>query len=247
MTTPPAITATSRIAVWMCTGMRSTKTLAKKAPGNATAPIRSAKASTCAVTTPANPNTEILITLVTTEITASVAITAAFEAGGHQQRQQDHAGARGAANQDTVTHRAKTEPGVTDPDIVALEQTAQRHARYQHGADHQRRAGVGQPCIAIRTERGREPGRRDHDQRAAAIHITQIGGKAAEIGEDRGDGDDRHHRLGADQRHQNQRHQRAGAVAREASDHRSQQRDTCHQQQLRQRDIGKAGNDGHAR
>ena len=61
----------------MCTGIRSTKALARNAPGTPMPPIRSAKASTCAVTTPARPNTEILITLVTTEITASVAITAA--------------------------------------------------------------------------------------------------------------------------------------------------------------------------
>jgi hypothetical protein len=38
--------------------------LARKAPGIATAAISSAKASTCAVTTPARPNTEILTTLV---------------------------------------------------------------------------------------------------------------------------------------------------------------------------------------
>ena len=43
----------------------------------AIAPIRRAKASTCAVTTPAIPNTDILMRPVATEITASVAITAA--------------------------------------------------------------------------------------------------------------------------------------------------------------------------
>ena len=40
-------------------------------------PIRMANASTCAVMTPATPNTEILMMEVATEITASVAITAA--------------------------------------------------------------------------------------------------------------------------------------------------------------------------
>ena len=34
ITSPPVITATSRIAVWMCTGIRSTKALARNAPGN---------------------------------------------------------------------------------------------------------------------------------------------------------------------------------------------------------------------
>ena len=57
--------------------MRSTKALARNAPGSATTPISNAKASTCAVTTPASPNTEILMMLVASEITASVAITAA--------------------------------------------------------------------------------------------------------------------------------------------------------------------------
>ena len=77
ITTPPMITATSRIAVWICTGMRSTNSRARKAPGSDTPPISSAKARTCAVTAPARPNTEILMTLVASETTASVAITAA--------------------------------------------------------------------------------------------------------------------------------------------------------------------------
>ena len=77
ITTPPVMTATSRIAVWICTGMRSTKALARNAPGTEIAPIRTAKASTCAVTTPERPNTEILMMRGHTEITASVAITAA--------------------------------------------------------------------------------------------------------------------------------------------------------------------------
>ena len=77
MTIPPTITAASRMAAWICTGIRSTKRLAKKAPGSAAAPIKSAKAISWALTTPAYPNTEILITLVTTETTASVAMTAA--------------------------------------------------------------------------------------------------------------------------------------------------------------------------
>ena len=46
-------------------------------PGSAIPPISNAKASTCAVTTPLNPNTEILMMLTATEIAASVAITVA--------------------------------------------------------------------------------------------------------------------------------------------------------------------------
>src|SRR6266702_4720233 len=65
------MTAASRIAVWMCTGIRSTKAFARNAPGIAMAPIRSAKASTCAVTTPASPNTDILTMPVASEITAA--------------------------------------------------------------------------------------------------------------------------------------------------------------------------------
>src|SRR5712675_1666513 len=49
----------------------------EKRPGQRNRAIRTAKANTCAVTTPARPNTEILMMLVATEITASVAITAA--------------------------------------------------------------------------------------------------------------------------------------------------------------------------
>lgn len=49
--------------------------LARKAPGIEMPPISTANASTCAVTPPAMPNTEILTTLVASEITAPVAIT----------------------------------------------------------------------------------------------------------------------------------------------------------------------------
>jgi hypothetical protein len=61
-----------------------------------------------------------------------------------------------------------------------------------------------------------------------------------QIGEDRGDRDDRHYRLGADERHQHQRHQGAGAVAGETTDDRSKQRHQRDQHKLQQRDIGKA-------
>src|SRR5439155_23473044 len=101
------------------------------------------------------------------------------------------------------------------------------------------------PGIAISAQRGRQSGPRDHDQRAAAVGVTEIGGEAAEIGEDRGDGDDRHHRFGADQGHQNQRHQRAGAVAGQAADNGGKQRDARDQQELKQGNIGEAGNDIH--
>ena len=49
----------------------------ERRPGSDTAPINSANAITWALTTPASPNTEILMTPVASEITASVAITAA--------------------------------------------------------------------------------------------------------------------------------------------------------------------------
>ena len=51
--------------------------LGQKCTGQRHCADQDAKASTCAVTAPASPNTEILITLVTSEITASVAMTAA--------------------------------------------------------------------------------------------------------------------------------------------------------------------------
>src|SRR4029078_3601590 len=147
MTRPPTITAASRIAVWICTGIRSTKALARNAPGIAMAPIRSAKASTCAVTTPARPNTEILMTLVAIEITASGAITAApswphalnsdsrmrqesdAPPTRHQRRQQDPAGAGCAADRHAIADGADAKPGIADPDVAALEQPAQRHAQ----------------------------------------------------------------------------------------------------------------------
>src|ERR1700682_5310734 len=77
--------------------------------------------------------------------------------------------------------------------------------------------------------------------------MTEIGGGAAEVGEYSGDGDDRHHRFGTDQRHQNQRHQSSGAVAGEAADDRGKQRDAGNQQELSQGDVGEAGNDVHSR
>ena len=51
-----------------------------------------------------------------------------FEARGHQQRQQDHARARGAADHDAVADRAGAKPGVTDPMSRRFAQTTQRHA-----------------------------------------------------------------------------------------------------------------------
>src|SRR5439155_11559778 len=55
---PPSSTTVSRIAVCTCTGIRSTKVFARNAPGSATSPINKAKAITCAVITPAIPNTD---------------------------------------------------------------------------------------------------------------------------------------------------------------------------------------------
>ena len=164
----------------------------------------------------------------------------AFQPRRHQQRQQDHARARRAADDNAVAHRAKAKSGVADPDIATPEQAAQRHAQDQHRADHQRGTRVAQPRIAVSAEPGRERGSQNHVQRTAAIGIAEIGGRAAEIGEDGRDRDDRHHRFGADQRHQYQRHQRAGAVAGEPSDHGGKQRHAGDQQELQRRDVGKA-------
>ena len=50
---------------------------ARNAPGSATMPINSAKATTCALNTPAMPNTDIFTTPMTIDTAASVAITPA--------------------------------------------------------------------------------------------------------------------------------------------------------------------------
>jgi len=76
--------------------------------------------------------------------------------------------------------------------------------------------------------------------------MAQIGRGTAEIGEDGGYRDDRHHRFGADQRHQNQRHQRTGAVAGKPADDGSKKGHAGHQQKLQQRDVGEAGKDAHS-
>src|SRR5439155_1687466 len=57
ITAPPTATMASSSAVCRCTGRRSTRALARNAPGNATQPISSATATTCAVTAPASPIT----------------------------------------------------------------------------------------------------------------------------------------------------------------------------------------------
>jgi hypothetical protein len=49
---------------------QSTNALARNAPGSATTPMSSAKATTCTVMTPVNPNTEIFTTPITMEIAA---------------------------------------------------------------------------------------------------------------------------------------------------------------------------------
>ena len=64
--------------------------------------------------------------------------------------------------------------------------------------------------------------------------------RAARIGEQRRDRDDRHHRLGADERHQHQRHQRAGAVAGNAADHGGDERHAGDEQELDDGNAGKA-------
>jgi hypothetical protein len=64
---------------------------------------------------------------------------------------------------------------------------------------------------------------------------------AAGVGQQRRDGDDRHDRLGSDERHQDERHQRAGAVAGNAAEQRSCERDRRHESELRERDVMEAG------
>ena len=74
--------------MWICTGMRSTR-LWRKRPGQRDGADQKGEGGTCAVTTPVNPNTEILMMLVTTEITASVAVRRRFNL--RHQKRQDHA------------------------------------------------------------------------------------------------------------------------------------------------------------
>ena len=122
----------------------------------------------------------------------------------------------------------------------------QRHAQDQHAADHQRRAGAREPRIAPGAQHAGRHRSGEHDSGAPQVGIAAEGGEPARIVEQRRDRDDRHHRLGADQRHQHQRHQRAGAVARHAADDGSKQRNARDQRELQQRHVGKAGQDVHA-
>ncbi|MEY9433596.1 hypothetical protein ABIF14_000687 [Bradyrhizobium elkanii] len=192
--------------------------------------------------TPVKPNTEILTAaLVSENHRIGRNHSGALEPRRHQQRQQDDARARGAADHDAISDGADRKAPLTDPDPVLAQQPPERHAQDQHAPDHQRRAGTGQPCIAVGAERRGEQRRRDHDDCLAAVGKPDEGNEAAGIGEDRRDRDDRHDRLGADHRHQHQRHQGAGAIAGKTADHGSKQRNGCDKQNLQERDICEAG------
>ncbi len=217
------------------------ESLGEKRAGDRDRPDQQRKASTCAVTAPARPNTEILIRPVPSEIIASVAITAAPSRPAAIKSESRITPEPDVPPTSTpCTDGAGRKAGVADLDLAAAEHAAQRHAQDQHGADHQRCAGIGEARIAVGAERRRQCRAGEHDQRAAAIGIAEIGSRTTRIGEDGGDRDDRHHRLGADQRHQHQRHQRAGAVAGKTTDDRSKQRHQRDQQKLQKRDIGEA-------
>jgi hypothetical protein len=106
------------------------------------------------VTAPARPNTDQTSPERDHRVDGDHGGT--FEACGHQQRQQDHAGAGGAADQHAIADGAGGETGVADPDLSAAEHATQRHAQDQHCVDHQGCARIGQACVAIGAERGRQ-------------------------------------------------------------------------------------------
>ncbi len=92
----------------------------------------------------------------------------AFQPGRHQQRQQDHARARGAADHDAIADGARAKPDIADPDRAATQQPAERHAQDQHAADQERGAGIGQPRIASAPrprQRSARAGRRRSENR----------------------------------------------------------------------------------
>ena len=227
------ITTASRIAVCTCTGSRSTIALARNAPGNATQPISSATATTLASTAPNTPNTPILTMPIAIEIAASVAITAApCRPAAISIDSRMIPAPAGAADHHAPQERRDREALVVQGQPVALRQAAQRHAQGHHAADHHHRAAAGEQRVAPGAEhRGRQRAN-DNEQRAAPVDHLAERGRAARVGEQRRDRDDRHHRLGADDRHQHQRHQRAGAVAGDAADDRGDRRHRGDQRQF---------------
>ena len=64
----------------------------------------------------------------------------ALQADRHQHREQDDAGAAGAADHDAPDDRRDAEPALAQREPVAPREAAQRHAQHQHAADHQHRA-----------------------------------------------------------------------------------------------------------
>ena len=147
----------------------------------------------------------------------------ALQAGRHQHREQDDAGAAGAAD-----HRRPSR--TTRP-------RARCRSSVRPRASRSRRSGTlsvimlpitsmapraGEQRVAPGAEhRGRQRAETMISAAAPVDHLAERE-RAARIGEQRRDRDDRHHRLGADDRHQHQRHQRAGAVARDAADDRGE-------------------------
>ena len=232
--------------MWKCTGMRSTKALARNAPGSAMIPISSAKADDLRgdhAGQPEHGNLHHADDDRDRRIGGDD--RGAFEPRRHQQRQHDHARARGAADHHAIADRAERITAIADLDAVIFQQPPQRHAEDQHRTDHQRGAGAGQFGVTPGAEHAGRHRRGKPDAGAPPVDIFQERRHAARIGKQRRDRDDRHHRLGADQRHQDQRHQGAGAVARHAAEHGRQQRHARDQRELPKRDVGEAGKNRH--
>ena len=80
-------------------------------------------------------------------------------------------------------------------------------------ADHQSRAAAGEQRIEPGAEHAGRQRADDRDHGAARFEQAAERDNRAPIGEHRRNGDDRHHRRGADHRHQDERHQRTGAIA----------------------------------
>ena len=119
--------------------------------------------------------------------------------------------------------------------------TGKRHGEHQHRTDHDPGAPARQQRVAVGTEHaGRR--RKDRDQRRLPP-VDQIpeGERAPGVVEQRGDRDDRHHRLRPQHRHQHQRHQRAGTIAGDSPDHRRKHRHGGDQEQFEGRDRGQRG------
>src|SRR6185437_16376402 len=124
----------------------------------------------------------------------------AFEADGHQERQQDDAGAGGAADQNAPAGRRPGKTLFAEPVATLLQHPAQRHGGDQGRPDDDGGAAAGQERIEPGAEHAGWQRRDERNDGGAHHQLVTEGEDARRIGEQGRDGNDRHHRRSADDR-----------------------------------------------